>query len=106
MDAKSRALTVLGKTLQSRGYRFVPVTPATHCRILNRPLGQNTLESIFGWNRPFEREGLDPIIFDLLEKADALKSEAGRFKSRAVSYTHLRAHETDSYLVCRLLLEK
>src|SRR5665647_3873670 len=26
--------------------------------------------------------------------------------SRSVSYTHLRAHETDSYLVCRLLLEK
>ena len=24
----------------------------------------------------------------------------------AVSYTHLRAHETDQYLVCRLLLEK
>src|SRR5664279_5818255 len=24
----------------------------------------------------------------------------------AVSYTHLRAHEPDSYLVCRLLLEK
>ena len=23
-----------------------------------------------------------------------------------VSYTHLRAHETDSYLECRLLLEK
>src|SRR5664279_2338414 len=27
-----------------------------------------------------------------------------RPKGRAVSYTHLRAHETDSYLVCRLLL--
>src|SRR5665647_2958131 len=26
--------------------------------------------------------------------------------SKPVSYTHLRAHETDSYLVCRLLLEK
>ena len=26
--------------------------------------------------------------------------------SAPVSYTHLRAHETDSYLVCRLLLEK
>src|SRR5664279_2135281 len=25
-------------------------------------------------------------------------------KVRPVSYTHLRAHETDSYLVCRLLL--
>src|SRR5665647_3840914 len=24
----------------------------------------------------------------------------------SLSYTHLRAHETDSYLVCRLLLEK
>src|SRR5665647_3858206 len=27
-------------------------------------------------------------------------------RHNAVSYTHLRAHETDSYLVCRLLLEK
>src|SRR5665647_131004 len=27
-------------------------------------------------------------------------------KLNTVSYTHLRAHETDSYLVCRLLLEK
>src|SRR5665647_3282893 len=26
--------------------------------------------------------------------------------AKSVSYTHLRAHETDSYLVCRLLLEK
>src|SRR5664279_1846213 len=26
--------------------------------------------------------------------------------SAALTYTHLRAHETDSYLVCRLLLEK
>src|SRR5665647_1901957 len=29
----------------------------------------------------------------------------GLARLRAVSYTHLRAHETDSYLVCRLLLE-
>ena len=27
-------------------------------------------------------------------------------RAYTVSYTHLRAHETDSYLVCRLLLEK
>ena len=26
--------------------------------------------------------------------------------TRAVSYTHLRAHETEADLVCRLLLEK
>ena len=30
----------------------------------------------------------------------------GRAFLEPVSYTHLRAHETDSYLVCRLLLEK
>src|SRR5665647_3309104 len=30
----------------------------------------------------------------------------GRNLPMTVSYTHLRAHETDSYLVCRLLLEK
>src|SRR5680860_1761275 len=30
----------------------------------------------------------------------------GHTRAEAVSYTHLRAHETDSYLVCRLLLEK
>src|SRR5665647_3056216 len=29
-----------------------------------------------------------------------------RGQFQPVSYTHLRAHETDSYLVCRLLLEK
>ena len=28
------------------------------------------------------------------------------YNNTSVSYTHLRAHETDSYLVCRLLLEK
>src|SRR5665647_3600960 len=32
-------------------------------------------------------------------------SDLGILVHAAVSYTHLRAHETDSYLVCRLLLE-
>src|SRR5680860_1475404 len=34
-----------------------------------------------------------------------IKSSAGSFRIETppVSYTHLRAHETDSYLVCRLL---
>src|SRR5680860_1915955 len=33
-------------------------------------------------------------------------SSMSRCTGGPVSYTHLRAHETDSYLVCRLLLEK
>src|SRR5680860_1600445 len=31
---------------------------------------------------------------------------APKASPQPISYTHLRAHETDSYLVCRLLLEK
>ena len=33
------------------------------------------------------------------------KKEKLSQREKTVSYTHLRAHETDSYLVCRLLLE-
>src|SRR5664279_5903474 len=38
--------------------------------------------------------------------AEARQSRTTLSMVVAVSYTHLRAHETDSYLVCRLLLEK
>src|SRR5680860_428342 len=46
-----------------------------------------------------------------IDPADALKDGRAmdvwrRMITAPVSYTHLRAHETDSYLVCRLLLEK
>src|SRR5664279_3854814 len=64
----------------------------------------------------------DQVSFDLLAQArpanpGAVPQSSGgqQFKLNgpgphkgdwSVSYTHLRAHETDSYLVCRLLLEK
>src|SRR5664279_415557 len=35
-------------------------------------------------------------------KIDLVKSRYNEENSLSVSYTHLRAHETDSYLVCRL----
>ena len=41
---------------------------------------------------------------DYLQKVKVLADVFRPYGS--VSYTHLRAHETDSYLVCRLLLEK
>src|SRR5665647_3859174 len=42
-----------------------------------------------------------------LPSLDRARATAFRSRyTRSVSYTHLRAHETDSYLVCRLLLEK
>ena len=58
-------------------------------------LHQSNLESGKG-------DQYDPLIaFRIQGGKDILASEY-----IAVSYTHLRAHETDSYLVCRLLLEK
>src|SRR5665647_792840 len=53
------------------------------------------------------RMGYDPIW-----RPNERSPETSIWTSRStvptgsVSYTHLRAHETDSYLVCRLLLEK
>jgi methylase of polypeptide subunit release factors len=82
MDAKSVALIVLGKTLKSRGYHFVTVTPATHCRVLDRLMPVTDLQSVFGWNRPFDRYALDSDIFDLLEDAEALERESGCYKSK------------------------
>jgi methylase of polypeptide subunit release factors len=82
MEAKRLALTTLGRMLQARGYRFVAVTPATHCRVLDRPEGPTTLESIFGWNRPFDREAVEEDIFELLEDAEALEAVSGRYKSK------------------------
>ena len=40
------------------------------------------------------------------EKVKTETSFVGDLGADSVSYTHLRAHETLRYLVCRLLLEK
>src|SRR5680860_1788677 len=57
----------------------------------------------------------DPKQTHSISTATSLPEQIQRFPkedlihiqwSVPVSYTHLRAHETDSYLVCRLLLEK
>src|SRR5665647_3756643 len=53
---------------------------------------------------------IDPENKELLDmKATVLElieMQNSRERPPSVSYTHLRAHETDSYLVCRLLLEE
>src|SRR5665647_1500099 len=55
------------------------------------------------------------LLFPAVPNASAVRAahlpsleltEDGLDTRSPVSYTHLRAHETDSYLVCRLLLEK
>ena len=46
---------------------------------------------------------LEKAVYDALDRSDILITTGGL---GPVSYTHLRAHETRSNLVCRLLLEK
>jgi len=82
MDKKSHALTSLGHILQSEKYRFVAVTPATHSRVLRHLQGPTTLQSIFGWNRPFDRDGVAPHILELLAEAEALDDTARLYRSK------------------------
>ena len=50
----------------------------------------------------------NPVTFSFDGDPDFISFFSGEIghEYKPVSYTHLRAHETDSYLVCRLLLEK
>ena len=62
-----------------------------------------------GFKNRNEKSQLDSVMpecVSIYKKLDvqAISKKGGR--RITVSYTHLRAHETDSYLVCRLLLEK
>src|SRR5665647_1151362 len=65
-------------------------TPTPAVAYLTRALRLQAGIVISASHNPFEDNGIKFF------------SAAG---SKPVSYTHLRAHETDSYLVCRLLLE-
>ena len=82
MNAKSHALTALGRVLQSENYWFTAVTPATHRRVLYHTRGPTTLQSIFGWNRPFDRDEVGPHILDLLAAAEALEELNGLYRSK------------------------
>ena len=62
------ALMALGCMLQSEDHPFTAVTPATHRRALEcLPVDYASVD--FGWNRPFNRNDIAPLILHLLEAA-------------------------------------
>src|SRR5665647_2652085 len=75
-------------SLDFLGYRFDP----------NNDALENKLETMAKYREERAAKILDNLNIEFE------KENIAAF-SKAVSYTHLRAHETDSYLVCRLLLE-
>ena len=82
MNERCVALVGLGRILQQRAYRFVAVTPATHDRVLRREAKSISLESIFGWGRPFEPDKIENCLMELLEQADAIEVASGECKSK------------------------
>ncbi|WP_460413958.1 hypothetical protein, partial [Staphylococcus aureus] len=56
---------------------------------------------------PRSTQGVSSAASDVYKRQASTSARSwSRPSSRSVSYTHLRAHETLSDLVCRLLLEK
>src|SRR5664279_5914478 len=83
-------------------------SPSTSQAPSNNPaLGPDSADSgTFVFRKQVDEVVLHATVID--DKQHIVTSlDKGDFNVyEAVSYTHLRAHETDSYLVCRLLLEK
>jgi len=75
------ALALLGRELQRRDYKFTAVTPTTHRRVFDRQ-EENNLASVFGWNRWFERNDIDPLIFELLVGSARLETGDRVFRSK------------------------
>jgi SAM-dependent methyltransferase len=69
-----KALAALGRELESAGYRFTTVTPATHQRILERDpeAVARDLRDILGWSRPFAPDTLSPQFFAMMREAGVL----------------------------------
>lgn len=77
------ALLELLHFLRRHDYRHTAVTPRTHAAVQSRPFARSpSLVDIFGWNRPFVRGDLDPLLYSLLERANAIEThESGRLLS-------------------------
>jgi len=70
--------------LYERHYSFVTVTPATH-HLVNQRSGNawaESIQDIFGWNRPFKQETLDAGLFARMKEADILRPVAQGWQSQ------------------------
>lgn len=97
MEKKRDGLAALLAEVARTGYRFVPVTPATHARVNARPGNEiaRDLAGIFGWSRPFAIETAGQTLFRLLTDADAVAPAGELWKSRlriATLGEHLYLH--------------
>lgn len=78
-----KALLQLGRALKTSGYSFTTSTPLTHARVNARPENAwaKNLRDVFGWSRPFQREVLSSIIWDLMNAAQIVEENPIGFPS-------------------------
>ncbi len=83
-DAQEAQVELL-RALDSRGYDFVPVTPETHRRYLERaddPFATD-LRGVFGWSQPFRERTIDRELLALMEPAGLLCPATDGWRSGA-----------------------
>lgn len=82
LDIQDQSLLQLGRALKSLGYTFTTITPASHARIIGRPLSRPPLlTDIFGWSRPFHRRQLDDDLANLAGLAGVLEPQGLQLRS-------------------------
>lgn len=82
MVAEDQALLELLAELKAQDYHFIAVTPATHARVLARPLDREpTLRDIFGWNRSFTEDQIGSPLLALLQRSGLLERTGAQLRS-------------------------
>ncbi|MGZ5270285.1 MAG: methyltransferase [Ramlibacter sp.] len=84
-------LLKLGRWLQSAGYRFTTVTPATQSRVNARPgaARARSVRDVFGWSRPFAPALLPDEVVVTLQQAGLLEQLAGGLLRSRVRFSTL-----------------
>jgi methylase of polypeptide subunit release factors len=83
IKSQEEALCGLLHELAIANYRFITITPATHRRVLanrGKQIGV-TLQDIFGWNLPFLKTALDPVLLTYMQHADVLIASGAGYRS-------------------------
>lgn len=82
-------LLPMAVSLQTSGYAFTTVTPATHARVNARPENAWALdtEGVLGWSRPFREGVLAPDLFCAMRDADVLEHHGEGWISRVRAST-------------------
>lgn len=108
LDARAEAMVALLTWLDASGYDFVPVTAATHARVLARDPGRmaSSPRDVFGWNRQFPACVLPGELFAVLDDAGLIERpqpaiyrsrlRAARIEGRLLLHSAFETRDADA----------